>query len=106
TIGIAAAGLVVLVVLAVILVPKFTGDPSTPGPGSTSSADARTAACRWDSDGVGGTSATNIGKPAATVPAAGHTLLTFTTNRGVITVDVDRAKTPCAAASMAFLAGK
>jgi peptidyl-prolyl cis-trans isomerase B (cyclophilin B) len=44
--------------------------------------------------------------PPATAPARGHQTMTLTTNLGVITVDIDLARTPCAAASMAFLVGK
>jgi peptidyl-prolyl cis-trans isomerase B (cyclophilin B) len=44
--------------------------------------------------------------PPATVPARGHQTMTLTTNLGVITVDIDLARTPCAAASMAFLVGR
>jgi peptidyl-prolyl cis-trans isomerase B (cyclophilin B) len=42
--------------------------------------------------------------PPVTVPARGHQTMTITTNLGVITVDIDLARTPCTAASMDFLA--
>jgi peptidyl-prolyl cis-trans isomerase B (cyclophilin B) len=44
--------------------------------------------------------------PPLTVPATGTTTMTLSTNRGEIVIQIDRAKTPCTAASMAFLVGR
>jgi peptidyl-prolyl cis-trans isomerase B (cyclophilin B) len=44
--------------------------------------------------------------PPVTVPARGHQTLTITTNLGVITVDIDLARTPCTAASLDYLVHK
>jgi peptidyl-prolyl cis-trans isomerase B (cyclophilin B) len=43
--------------------------------------------------------------PASGEPRTGTVTMTITTNLGVIKVEVDRAKVPCAAANFAYLAG-
>ena len=44
--------------------------------------------------------------PPTEVPRSGYQVLTFDTNLGVIKVEMDLSKTPCTAASMAYLASK
>ena len=104
----AAAATVIVIVLAVLLLPKidFGGAGNAPGPGSTTSNQpaAGSATCAWANDDSPGHS--TLGKPPTTVPGTGRATLTLTTNRGTITVDLDRAKTPCAVASLSFLTGK
>jgi peptidyl-prolyl cis-trans isomerase B (cyclophilin B) len=47
-----------------------------------------------------------VGTPPTTEPRSGTQVMTITTNLGVIKVDVDTAKAPCAANSFTYLAGK
>jgi peptidyl-prolyl cis-trans isomerase B (cyclophilin B) len=44
--------------------------------------------------------------PASGEPRTGTAVMTLTTNLGVIEITIDRARTPCTAASFAYLAGK
>lgn len=48
----------------------------------------------------------DIGTPPTTVPNVGYQVITFDTNKGPVKIEMNLAKTPCTAASMAFLAGK
>src|SRR4051794_13017843 len=48
----------------------------------------------------------DIGTPPTAVPHSGFQVLTFQTNLGDIKVQMDLSKTPCTAASMAYLVGK
>jgi peptidyl-prolyl cis-trans isomerase B (cyclophilin B) len=48
----------------------------------------------------------DVGTPPKDPPRTGSQTLTITTNFGVIEVAMDRSKTPCTSASMAYLAGK
>jgi len=48
----------------------------------------------------------DVGTPPTTVPRSGFQVLTFETNLGDIKVQMDLSKTPCTAASMAYLASK
>jgi peptidyl-prolyl cis-trans isomerase B (cyclophilin B) len=46
------------------------------------------------------------GLPPTDVPHKGYQVMTLTTSAGVIKIEMDLSKTPCTAASMAFLASK
>jgi peptidyl-prolyl cis-trans isomerase B (cyclophilin B) len=48
----------------------------------------------------------DIGTPPTTVPNTGYQVITFDTNRGPIKMEMNLAKTPCTAASIAYLADK
>src|SRR5258705_7036341 len=48
----------------------------------------------------------DVGMPPVDPPRSGFQVLTFDTNLGPVQVEMDLSKTPCTAASMAFLAGK
>lgn len=48
----------------------------------------------------------DVGTPPTDVPRSGYQVFTFETNLGVIKVESDLSKTPCTAASLAYLAGK
>lgn len=48
----------------------------------------------------------DVGLPPTDVPRTGYQVFTFETNLGVIKVESDLSKTPCTAASLAYLAGK
>jgi peptidyl-prolyl cis-trans isomerase B (cyclophilin B) len=68
-----------------------------------------TAACSWHLVAQSGMPSVQPGMdssltPDLLVPNRGLQTVTFTTNRGVITVDVDLQTAPCTAASLAFLA--
>jgi cyclophilin family peptidyl-prolyl cis-trans isomerase len=67
----------------------------SPGPPS-----AGAASCEWVADGSG----TDVGTPPEEVPAEGTGTVVMTLGQGELTVTLDRAGAPCAAASMAHLA--
>jgi peptidyl-prolyl cis-trans isomerase B (cyclophilin B) len=69
---------------------------ATPAPG----ADQTT--CRWRP--ATGDAVTDVGTPPALQPRTGTATMRLVTNLGTITVRIDVAKTPCTAASLAFLA--
>ena len=97
----------VALVAAVLLfaVTGCTGGHSrTPGPAALPSAANPTAkpdhTCSWkpSSDDA------PVGVPATLVPSSGIATLVMTTNLGEIDIRMDRARTPCTVASLAFLA--
>jgi peptidyl-prolyl cis-trans isomerase B (cyclophilin B) len=85
---------------------------TNPPPPATSAAAPPTAQCAWPFATDQATqSPVGVGMdapltPPLTVPAAGTSTLTLSTNRGAIVIQIDRAVTPCAAASMAYLVGR
>src|SRR5204862_10147 len=65
------------------------------------------ASCTWSDAGTGNANLKDVGKPSATAPPnTGTEKMTITTNLGTVTATVDLAKSPCTAASFAYLAGK
>jgi peptidyl-prolyl cis-trans isomerase B (cyclophilin B) len=76
--------------------------PATPTPSDTTST-AGTVTCTWHPTPVASGSV-DVGVPPAAAPNVGSQLLTLTTDRGVITIEMDIADAPCTAASMAYLA--
>jgi peptidyl-prolyl cis-trans isomerase B (cyclophilin B) len=66
---------------------------------------AAAADCSWSPQSGAGVK--DVGQPPTTgIPKSGTETMTITTNHGVIQVAIDAAKTPCAAASFSYLAGK
>jgi len=109
-IGAGVAGVVVLAAVVWVIVAA-TGD-SNP----TANPSAAAKDCTWHSDYPSpspGTSPTplpegikDVGLPPTNPPRSGFQVLTFDTNLGQVQVEMDLSKTPCTAASMAYLASK
>ncbi|WP_409330637.1 peptidylprolyl isomerase [Trujillonella humicola] len=70
------------------------GGPGGPGIGGA------TVACDWVPDGSG----VDVGTPPAEVAAEGTTTVAMTLGQGELTITLDSAGAPCAAASMGYLA--
>ncbi|WP_246158884.1 peptidylprolyl isomerase [Catellatospora sichuanensis] len=114
--GVVTAIVVVLictVVAAVVLVQRLRDEAATgAGPGNEPAAAASAGspaggACRWlPTDEASNPNIKNVGTPPTTVPTSGVQQLTMTTDHGVIKVQVETAKAPCAAASITYLAGR
>jgi peptidyl-prolyl cis-trans isomerase B (cyclophilin B) len=96
---------VVAVVATVWVVTSVVGrHPSAARP----AAQPSTAPCDWSVVPVAARAKEmrDVGTPPPLgEPRSGTVTMTLTTNRGVIKIEVDRAKTPCAAASFTYLAG-
>jgi len=109
-IGAGVAGVVVLAAVVWVIVAA-TGDSN---PTANPSAAAKN--CTWHSDYPSpspGASPTplpegikDVGLPPTDPPRSGFQVLTFDTNLGQVQVEMDLSKTPCTAASMAYLASK
>jgi len=109
-IGAGVAGVVVLAAVVWVIVAA-TGD-SNP----TANPSAAAKDCTWHSDYPSpspGASPTplpegikDVGLPPTDPPRSGFQVLTFDTNLGQVQVEMDLSKTPCTAASMAYLASK
>jgi len=110
-IGAGVAGVVVLAAVVWIIVAA-TGD-SNP----TANPSAAATSCTWHSDfpspSPGEASPSplpegikDVGLPPTNPPRSGFQVLTFDTNLGQVQVEMDLSKTPCTAASMAYLASK
>ncbi|MGY1809231.1 peptidylprolyl isomerase [Blastococcus sp. SYSU D00669] len=81
--------------------PSGSGGP----PGSStaeSSGGSGTVSCEWTPDR--GPSAVDADEPGSTVPAEGTADLLVTTGQGDLTLTLDRAGAPCAAAALVALA--
>jgi cyclophilin family peptidyl-prolyl cis-trans isomerase len=120
----AAAVVAVVVVGAVLLLTGvFAGKKNTSAAGATASSAAPTSAaataarttsaagtvsCSFVVDKTGNKSLKDVGTPPnpKATPAKGTSTLKMTTNQGVLTLTLDRAKAPCAASSFAYLASK
>ncbi|MGY1793834.1 peptidylprolyl isomerase [Geodermatophilus sp. SYSU D00525] len=81
-------------------VPGGTGDAG----GGT--AGAATVACEWVAARSGNPYAVEVAPPDDEVPAEGTAALRMTTSLGELTLTLDRAGAPCAAASMLHLAAQ
>jgi peptidyl-prolyl cis-trans isomerase B (cyclophilin B) len=93
--------------IAVVLVGAmlaFTGCGSPTAPPSPPAPAMATCDWRLTSHAFPGMDAAL--NPPLRVPAQGHRIMTITTDRGVITVDIDLSRTPCTGASLAFLVGR
>ncbi len=121
--GIVASAIAVLVVVgaALLITGVFRGDDDTtasadPTPsedaaaGSTPAAPTLnpdgTANCTYSPDESGNPSLTDVGTPPTpeATPAQGTSTLLMSTNEGDLTLTLDRAQAPCAAASFTYLA--
>lgn len=113
-IGAGVAGVVVIAAVAWIIVAS-TGGSSTP---TAAGASPTPSECNWinsvpaDPSAAPGATPSlpagikDVGTPPTKVPRSGFQVLTFTTNEGVIKVEMDLSKTPCTSASLAYLAEK
>jgi peptidyl-prolyl cis-trans isomerase B (cyclophilin B) len=68
------------------------------------SAPAGSVTCTWTK--AAGGSIKDVGTPPAQQPGTGTVSLGLVTNLGTVRVRIDVAKTPCTAASLAYLAGQ
>lgn len=114
-IGAGVAGVVVISAVVWIIVASTGGSSEQTVANSTPTATS----CTWvdsvppaDPTASPGTTPSlpegikDVGKPAIDPPRSGFQVLTFTTNEGVIKVEMDLSKTPCTSASLAYLAEK
>jgi peptidyl-prolyl cis-trans isomerase B (cyclophilin B) len=105
-IGAGIAG--VLVLGAVIwIVAASTGGGSQP----VANPSLGPAACVWTSDFEGPSPSLppgvkDVGLPPTEPVQRGYQVVTFDTNRGVVKIEMDLSKTPCTAASIAYLANQ
>ena len=78
--------------------------PTTTSPAATTNADG-TISCTYSPDDSGNPNLTDVGTPPdpEATPTQGTTTLLMSTDQGNLTLTLDRAKAPCAAASMTFL---
>jgi len=79
--------------------PEATTSPDTVSPGTASPGAASPTPAL--PEGI-----KDVGTPPTDVPRSGFQVLTFTTNLGVIKVEMDLSKTPCTAANLSYLASK
>ncbi len=117
-IGILVTTVAVLVVVgaALLLTGVLSGDEDTASadgtPTATSSGAAATTnadgtfPCTYSPDDSGNPNLTDVGTPPSpeATPTEGTDTLLMSTNQGDLTLTLDRAAAPCAAASFAFLA--
>ncbi len=85
-----------------------TAAPVPGGAGGAAGGDdpgAATVACEWVAARSGNPYAVEVDPPADDVPAEGSAEVLMTTSLGGLTLTLDRAAAPCAAASMQHLAG-
>ncbi|MEN3310574.1 MAG: peptidyl-prolyl cis-trans isomerase [Micromonosporaceae bacterium] len=124
-----AAGVALVIVLVIVLVANPGGGKKKASAAASPSASAAAAAsCTWNSatnpsPAPSGPSAApsaapsakpspnpnlkNVGTPPTSgIAKTGSQTMTITTNLGPISVAIDDAKTPCAAASFSYLASK
>jgi cyclophilin family peptidyl-prolyl cis-trans isomerase len=123
TMGIVATVVAVAVVVgAVLLINNLGGDSSSSAADSSSSASSSAAAapaaaktnadgtvsCDYVADTSGNPNLKDVGTPPNPdkTPGKGTSTLLMSTNQGNLTLTLDRAKAPCAAASFAYLASK
>jgi peptidyl-prolyl cis-trans isomerase B (cyclophilin B) len=91
--------------------PATSAEPTTPSSAPTSSAAARTTnpdgtvSCEYLPDESGNPNLTDVGTPAnpEATPTQGTATLLMSTDQGDLTLTLDRAKAPCAAASFVHL---
>ena len=112
----------VVVVAALVITGVFSGDdddttdaasttsaaaPTSSAAAATTNADG-TIACTYSPDDSGNPNLTDVGTPPTpeATPTQGTATLLMSTNQGDLTLTLDRAKAPCAAASFAFLASQ
>jgi peptidyl-prolyl cis-trans isomerase B (cyclophilin B) len=76
-----------------------SGSGGADGPGAT-------ATCDWQTTPSGNPYLIDVEPPSEEVPATGTTDLRMSTDLGDLTLTLDQARTPCAAASLVHLAGE
>ena len=109
TFGIVATVVCVLVVLgAVVLLTGVLGGDDPTDTAADSAPRGDTVSCDYVPDDSGNPNLTDAGTPPdpESTPAKGTTTLLMTTGQGALTLTLDRAKAPCAAASFSYLAGE
>ena len=81
------------------------GEPTggAPAAGDGGTAASGTVGCEWGEGSSANPYLTEVAAPPDDVPASGTTELLVTTNLGELTLTLDRAATPCAAASLVHL---
>jgi cyclophilin family peptidyl-prolyl cis-trans isomerase len=81
--------------------------PATDSPAATTNADG-TIGCTYGPDESGNPNLTDVGTPPdpEATPTQGTVNLLMSTNQGDLTLTLDRAKAPCAAASFVYLTGQ
>jgi peptidyl-prolyl cis-trans isomerase B (cyclophilin B) len=117
--GILASAIAVLVVVAAALVITgvFTGDdedtqaaadPSSSSAAAPSTNADGTVTCTYSAEAAENPNLTEVGTPPApeATTAQGTSTLLMSTDQGDLTLTLDRAKAPCAAASFAYLASQ
>jgi cyclophilin family peptidyl-prolyl cis-trans isomerase len=119
-VGLLLAALAVLVVVGAALLitgvlggddedPQAAGDPTAPAPTSSAAAPTTNAdgtiSCEYVPDESGNPNLTDVGTPPApeATPTQGTATLRMATDQGDLTLTLDRAKAPCAAASFVHL---
>jgi cyclophilin family peptidyl-prolyl cis-trans isomerase len=120
--GILVTVIAVLVVVgaAVLLTGVLGGDddpeaaaetsssaPTSSAAAATTNADG-TIACTYSPDESGNPNLSDVGTPPTpeATPTQGTATLLMSTNQGALTLTLDRATAPCAAASFSYLAGQ
>jgi peptidyl-prolyl cis-trans isomerase B (cyclophilin B) len=110
--GLVATAIAVAVVVgaAILLTGVLRGDDDDASAGNdaaapTTNADG-TVTCAYEPDDSGNPNLQDVGTPpdAEATPAEGTTSLLMKTDQGDLTLTLDRAKAPCAAASFTYLA--
>ena len=111
-----AVAIVVVVGAALLITGVFQGDDdeasadptaSAPSAAATTNADG-TVACTYAPDESGNPSLTDVGTPPSpeATPTEGTSTLLMSTTQGDLTLTLDRAAAPCAAASFTYLASQ
>jgi cyclophilin family peptidyl-prolyl cis-trans isomerase len=111
-----AVAIVVVVGAALLITGVFQGDDdeasadptaSAPSAAATTNADG-TVSCTYAPDESGNPSLTDVGTPPTpeATPTQGTSSLLMSTDQGDLTLTLDRAKAPCAAASFTYLASQ
>jgi cyclophilin family peptidyl-prolyl cis-trans isomerase len=114
-----AVGAAVVVIAALVITGVFSGDDSTDAaadssaPAATNTAAPTTNAdgtisCSYLPDDSGNPNLKDVGTPPSpeATPTQGTSTLLMSTNQGDLTLTLDRAKAPCAAASFTYLASQ
>ena len=117
-----AVAVVAVVIAALVITGVFSGDDdnsneaaaTTSAAAPTSSAAAATTnpdgtiACTYSPDDSGNPNLKDVGTPPTpeATPTQGTSTLLMSTSQGDLTLTLDKAKAPCAAASFAFLASQ
>jgi peptidyl-prolyl cis-trans isomerase B (cyclophilin B) len=123
--GIIASAIAVLVVVgaAVLITGVFKGDDNAAaGSGASTSPSSATGgsaaapvtnadgtvSCTYAADSSGNPNLTDVGTPPTpeATPTQGTSTLLMSTDQGDLTLTLDRAKAPCAAASFSYLASQ